>query len=68
MYFILLSLDFVEKAWYTKLYDSAQREHLMENQIFISYRRTGGDTTAKLICEPLKNRAFYAKFPKGATP
>lgn len=30
----------------------------MENQIFISYRRTGGDTTAKLICETLKNRGF----------
>lgn len=30
----------------------------MDNQIFISYRRTGGDTTAKLICETLKNRGF----------
>ena len=30
----------------------------MENQIFISYRRTGGDTTAKLICETLKNRGY----------
>ena len=30
----------------------------MGNQIFISYRRTGGDTTAKLICETLKNRGF----------
>lgn len=40
----------------------------MENQILISYRRTDDDTTAKLICETLKNRDFYAKFPKGATP
>ncbi len=30
----------------------------MANQIFISYRRDGGDTTAKLICETLKNRGF----------
>ena len=34
----------------------------MENQIFISYRRTGGDTTAKLICETLKNRGYSASF------
>ena len=30
----------------------------MTNQIFISYRRTGGDVTAKLICETLKNRGY----------
>ena len=30
----------------------------MDNQIFISYRRDGGDVTAKLICEALKNRGF----------
>mgnify|MGYP002513596223 CR=1 FL=1 len=30
----------------------------MTEQIFISYRRSGGDTTAKLICETLKNRGF----------
>ena len=30
----------------------------MSNQIFISYRRTGGDVTAKLICEALKNRGY----------
>ena len=30
----------------------------MAEQIFISYRREGGDVTAKLICEALKNRGF----------
>lgn len=30
----------------------------MFEQIFISYRRDGGDVTAKLICEALKNRGF----------
>ena len=30
----------------------------MSDQIFISYRRDGGDTTAKLICETLKNKGF----------
>ena len=30
----------------------------MSTQIFISYRRTGGDITAKLVCEALKNRGF----------
>lgn len=30
----------------------------MSNQIFISYRRTGGDITAKLICEALKNKGY----------
>ena len=30
----------------------------MSEQIFISYRRDGGDVTAKLICEALKNRGF----------
>lgn len=30
----------------------------MSEQIFISYRREGGDVTAKLICEALKNRGF----------
>ncbi len=30
----------------------------MADQIFISYRRDGGDTTAKLICETLKNRGY----------
>ena len=30
----------------------------MSEQIFISYRRTGGDVSAKLICEALKNKCF----------
>lgn len=30
----------------------------MSEQIFISYRREGGDVTAKLICEALKNRGY----------
>jgi len=30
----------------------------MSEQIFISYRRDGGDVTAKLICENLKNRGY----------
>ena len=30
----------------------------MKAQIFISYRRTGGDVTAKLICEALKNKGY----------
>ena len=30
----------------------------MASQIFISYRRTGGDVTAKLICETLKNKGY----------
>ena len=30
----------------------------MSAQIFISYRRVGGDVTAKLICETLKNRGY----------
>lgn len=30
----------------------------MREQIFISYRREGGDVTAKLICEALKNRGY----------
>lgn len=30
----------------------------MKNQIFISYRRDGGDVTAKLICEALKNKGY----------
>ena len=30
----------------------------MNDQIFISYRRDGGDIAAKLICEALKNRGF----------
>jgi hypothetical protein len=30
----------------------------MSEQIFISYRRTGGDVSAKLICEALKNHGF----------
>ena len=30
----------------------------MSEQIFISYRRDGGDVYAKLICEALKNRGF----------
>ncbi len=30
----------------------------MSEQIFISYRRTGGDVSAKLICEALKNQGF----------
>ncbi|MBQ8914930.1 MAG: toll/interleukin-1 receptor domain-containing protein, partial [Clostridia bacterium] len=30
----------------------------MSSQIFISYRRDGGDVTAKLICETLKNRGY----------
>lgn len=30
----------------------------MAEQIFISYRRVGGDVTAKLICESLKNRGY----------
>ncbi len=28
------------------------------DQVFISYRRAGGDVTAKLICEALKNRGY----------
>ena len=31
-------------------------------QIFISYRRSGGDVTAKLICESLKNRGYTVFF------
>ena len=30
----------------------------MQEQIFISYRRQGGDLAAKLICEALKNRGY----------
>lgn len=30
----------------------------MSEQIFVSYRRDGGDVTAKLICEALKNRGY----------
>ena len=30
----------------------------MKEQIFISYRRDGGDVTAKLICEALKNKGY----------
>ena len=30
----------------------------MGSQIFISYRRNGGDVAAKLICEALKNRGY----------
>lgn len=30
----------------------------MSHQIFISYRRKGGDVTAKLICETLKNKGY----------
>lgn len=30
----------------------------MSDQIFISYRRDGGDITAKLICEALKNKGY----------
>jgi hypothetical protein len=30
----------------------------LKAQIFISYRRTGGDVTAKLICEALKNKGY----------
>ncbi|MBO5270970.1 MAG: TIR domain-containing protein [Clostridia bacterium] len=30
----------------------------MREQIFISYRRDGGDVTAKLICEALKNKGY----------
>ena len=31
-------------------------------QIFISYRRDGGDVTAKLICEALKNKGYSVVF------
>jgi len=34
----------------------------MSAQIFISYRREGGDVTAKLICEALKNRRYTVFF------
>lgn len=34
----------------------------MNDQIFISYRRDGGDVTAKLICEALKNRGYTVFF------
>lgn len=34
----------------------------MQEQIFISYRREGGDVTAKLICEALKNRGYTVFF------
>ena len=34
----------------------------MSAQIFISYRREGGDVTAKLICEALKNRGYTVFF------
>lgn len=30
----------------------------MSEQVFISYRRVGGDITAKLICEALKNHGY----------
>ena len=30
----------------------------MNEQVFISYRREGGDITAKLICESLKNSGY----------
>jgi len=30
----------------------------MQEQVFISYRREGGDITAKLICEALKNHGY----------
>lgn len=30
----------------------------MSEQVFISYRRVGGDVSAKLICEALKNKGF----------
>ena len=31
----------------------------MNHRIFISYRRDGGDITAKLISEALKNRGYH---------
>ncbi len=34
----------------------------MAEQIFISYRREGGDVAAKLICEALKNRGYTVFF------
>ncbi|MBQ7322487.1 MAG: toll/interleukin-1 receptor domain-containing protein [Clostridia bacterium] len=34
----------------------------MSNQIFISYRRNGGDIAAKLICEALRNRGYSVFF------
>ena len=34
----------------------------MSDQVFISYRRDGGDTTAKLICEALKNNGYTVFF------
>ena len=30
----------------------------MTEQVFISYRRSGADVSAKLICEALKNYGF----------
>ena len=30
----------------------------MSEQVFISYRREGGDIIAKLICESLKNNGY----------
>ncbi|MBQ8147132.1 MAG: SPFH domain-containing protein [Clostridia bacterium] len=33
-----------------------------KHSIFISYRRDGGDTTAKLICETLKNKGYTVFF------
>ena len=34
----------------------------MNEQVFISYRREGGDITAKLICESLKNSGYTVYF------
>ena len=34
----------------------------MSEQVFISYRRDGGDVTAKLICEALKNHGYTVFF------
>lgn len=41
-------------------HQNKQKTHIQKNdvRIFISYRRDGGDVTAKLICETLKNRGY----------
>ena len=42
--------------------DAIRAEMESKHSIFISYRRDGGDTTAKLICETLKNRGYTVFF------
>ena len=40
----------------------------MADQIFISYRRQGGATEAKLICEALKNKGNISAITTNEAP